>query len=57
MELIESTEGNIIKKCIGLMEEEQLVELYESFNGGTFDNESFKEWLEGVFGVIFKVVE
>lgn len=47
MEDIEkSTSKNIIKKCIGLMTGEQLQELYENFNGGAFDNESFKEWIE-----------
>lgn len=40
-----STKENIIKKCIGLMTGEQLQELYEEFNGGTFDNESFKAWI------------
>lgn len=44
--LEESNSANIIKKCIGLMNGEQLVELYETFNGGTFDNQSFKEWIE-----------
>lgn len=44
-ELEESKSENIIKKCIGLMNGEQLVELYETFNGGTFDNKSFKEWI------------
>lgn len=45
MELQKSTSENIIKLCIGLMTGEQLQELYERFNGGTFDNESFKEWI------------
>lgn len=45
MKLEKSTTENIIKKCINLMTEEQLVELYENFNGGTFDNENFKEWI------------
>ena len=46
MGLEESTSENIISMCIGLMTSEQLVELYEKFNGGTFDNESFKEWIK-----------
>ena len=45
IDLEESNSENIIKMCIGLMNEGQLVELYENFNGGTFDNESFKEWI------------
>ena len=44
-DFLESNTQNIIKICIGLMDEEQLVVLYEHFNGGTFDNESFKEWI------------
>jgi hypothetical protein len=43
--LQKSNSENIIKKCIGLMTAEQLVELYEEFNGGTFDNNSFREWI------------
>ena len=46
MELEKSNSKTIIKTCIGLMNGEQLIELYESFNGGTFDNESFREWIK-----------
>jgi hypothetical protein len=46
MELQKSNSKNIIGKCIGIMTGEQLVELYEEFNGGTFDNNSFKEWIK-----------
>lgn len=45
MDIQESTTKNIIKFCIGLMTSEQLVELYEEFNRGTFDKESFDEWI------------
>jgi hypothetical protein len=44
----ESTKDNVIKRCIKLMTEEQIVQLYETFNGGTFDNKSFEEWIEGI---------
>jgi hypothetical protein len=46
--MIKSTKDNIIKKCIGLMTGEQLQELYEEFNGGTFDNKSFSDWIGGI---------
>ena len=38
----------VFKRAIGLLTEEQKVSLYEMFNGGTFDNASFDEWLGGL---------
>ena len=32
-------------KCVKLMTHEQLVDLYESFNGGTYDDGSFNDWI------------
>ena len=43
---MESTNKNIVKVCIGLLEPQAIVELYEYFNGGTFDNESFNQWIK-----------
>lgn len=40
--------GDVLEYCISIMEEEQKVLLYESFNGGTYDNASFKEWIENL---------
>jgi len=45
MKILDSNKDKVIEICISLMNEEQLVILYEHFNGGTFDNESFKEWI------------
>jgi len=39
-------EKEILNRCIELLDEQQKVELYESFNGGTFDTNSFNEWIE-----------
>jgi len=43
-----STEGNVLRFLLGLITHEQALELYEAFNGGTFDNESYIEWLKGL---------
>jgi len=45
MEEEESNSKNIIRRCIGLMTAEQLLELYEAFNGNTFSKSDFDEWI------------
>ena len=39
----ECNKNNVIKECVNLLDEQQKVILFETFNGGTFDIESFNE--------------
>lgn len=40
-----NNKDDIIKVCLSIMNEEQRVLLYERFNGGTYSELEFKEWL------------
>ena len=35
----------ILNRCVYLLDEQQKVELFEFFNGGTFDENSFNDWI------------
>ena len=37
--------GHILKRCIELMSHKQKVELYETFNEGTYSDDIFNEWI------------
>ena len=38
--------SKILEYSLSLLDEEQKVILFEKFNGGTFDDESYNEWVE-----------
>ena len=48
---LEDTSKEVLNRCLELLDEQQKAELYESFNGGTFDTDSFNEWTDNLMEV------